>query len=323
MLLGMVLRIILVVLLAGFIYELWKERQDKRRFSAPGQMVDVGGYRLHLNIQGENRGNPTVILEAGMVSFSANWAWVQPELAKTTRVIAYDRAGLGWSDTGPRPRDAATSAKELHRALESAGVTKPYVLAGHSYGGLMVRAFAALYPDEVVGIVLVDGSHPDQWVRMGVSSRTVGFGNQMSGFLARFGLFRVFTQEANLLVKGLPRPQQDELRAFAMAPRSLATGGAAAMVWDGISRPFVNQAGDLGDRPLIVLSVTEQPRMGEKLTELQNELPALSTNTKHITVQGAYHEGLVAHQEHAQYVTAAILEVMTAVTTGDLLQKKA
>src|SRR5262249_40621242 len=161
-----------------------------------------------------------------------------------------------------------------------------YVLAGHSYGGLAVRAFAALYPDEVAGVGLVDGSHPDQWARMGVSSRTIGTSNKGAGFLARFGLFRLLKREFKLLSAGLSPQQAAELMALSSSPRALSTGGDAAMAWDDISRPLVNNAGKLGNIPLVVLSVTQQPRMGEKLTELQNELPSLSTNSQHITVQG-------------------------------------
>src|SRR5436305_13737097 len=100
--------------LLGFASQLFATKRDRRRFPPPGRLVDVGGYRLHLNIMGEEKTGPTVLLDAGMVSFSPNWAWVQPEVAKVTRVVAYDRAGLGWSDPGPRPRDAGHSASELH-----------------------------------------------------------------------------------------------------------------------------------------------------------------------------------------------------------------
>jgi len=299
-----ILQIILIVLIgaavAGFVYQTIATQRDKRRFPPPGQLVDIGGQRLHLNIMGENNGSLTVILEAGMVSFSSNWAWVQPEVAKVARVVAVDRAGLGWSNPGPKPRDAGQSASELHTALEKLGIHGPYILAGHSYGGLAVRAFAALYRDEVAGMVLVDGSHPDQWVRMGVSSKVVGMSNYMSGLLARFGLFRIFKGEYKLLANGLPTRQYDELMALASTPRALSSAGDSLFVWDSISRPLVNDAGSLGDLPLIVLSVTDQPRMGAKLTELQAELPALSTNSEHITVQGAYHEGLVAQENHAR-----------------------
>jgi pimeloyl-ACP methyl ester carboxylesterase len=230
--------------------------------------------------------------------------------------VAYDRAGLGWSEPGPKPRDAGTSARELRTALGSMGLPGPYVLAGHSYGGLVAQAFAALFPDDVAGLVLVDASHPDQWVRFGIPSKTIWFGNKASSVLARFGLFRLVNGEYRLLADGLPSRAHAELMALAPRPQALTTVGDAALVWDSISRPLVNQARDLGDRPLIVLSVTEQPRMGDKLTALQAELPGLSTNNRHITVQGAYHEGLVSRQEFARTVTDAILEVVEAVRTG-------
>lgn len=311
-----ILQIILMIVIgtaaAGFVYQTIATQRDKRRFPPPGQLVDIGGRRLHLNIMGEDKGALTVILEAGMVSFSSNWAWVQPEVAKVARVVAVDRAGLGWSDPGPKLRDAGQSARELHVALEKLGISGPYVLAGHSYGGLAIRAFAALYRDEVVGMVLVDGSHPDQWVRMGVSSKVIATSNRVAGLLARFGLFRIFKGEYRLLANGLPPQQYDELMALASTPHALASAGDSLMVWDSISRTLVNDTGSLGDLPLIALSVTDQPRMGAKLTELQAELPSLSSNSEHITVQGAYHEGLVAQEKHARVVTDAILGVVEA-----------
>jgi len=308
--------------LLGFAYQLIATQRDRRRFPPPGQLVDVGGYRLHLNIMGQEKGGPTVLLDAGMVSFSSNWAWVQPEVAKVARVVAYDRAGLGWSDPGLKARDAGNSASELHAALVKLGIAGPYVLAGHSYGGLAVRAFAALYRDEVAGMVLVDGSHPDQWVRLGVSSKMVGVGNKVGGFLARFGLFRIVNGEYKLLADGLPPQQYAELMAFAGSPRALSVAGDAALVWDDITRPLVNNAGSLGDRPLVVLSVTEQPRRGAQLTELQAELPALSSNSQHITVQGAYHEGLLSQREYARFVTEAILHVVETLRAGKPLAQQ-
>ena len=151
-----VLLIIIGLVLAGAIYQAIATQRDRKRFPPRGQLVDVGGHRLHLIVRGETHGNPTVILEAGMASIAPNWAWVQAALAQITRVVAYDRAGLGWSDPGQKPLDAAKSARELHTALERAGIDGPYVLAGHSYGGLVVRMFRDLYPDEVVGLALVE-----------------------------------------------------------------------------------------------------------------------------------------------------------------------
>jgi pimeloyl-ACP methyl ester carboxylesterase len=322
--LGVALAVIVGLLIAAALAQALATRRDRQRFPAPGRLVDVGGYRLHLNVMGDDKGEPTVILDAGMVSFSSNWAWVQPEVAKVTRVVAYDRAGLGWSDAAPKPRDAGQSAKDLHMALHNANIPGPYVLAGHSYGGMVVRAFAVLYSDEVAGMVLVDGSHPDQWVRFGVPSKTVGIGTTVSSYVARFGLFRLLNGEYKLLANGLPPQQYAELMALTPTPRALLTVGSQAMVWDDVSRPLVNNGGTLGDIPLVVLSVTEQPRMSDKLTALQAELPALSSDSQHITVQGAYHEGLVSQPQYASIVTDAILRVVKAVRLGKpLAQAKA
>jgi pimeloyl-ACP methyl ester carboxylesterase len=298
---------------AAFLCQAFAGLRDSRRFRPPGRLIDVGGHRLHLDVRGEPTDAPTVLLEAGMVSFSSNWAWVQPEVARVTRVVAVDRAGLGWSDPGPKPRDVGQSARELHTALERAGVAGPYVLVGHSYGGLAVRGFAALYPDEVAGMVLVDASHPDQWARFGVSSKLLGYSNKVASIAARFGVFRLRKGEYELLARGLPQRQYAELMALASSPRALSTAGDAALAWDDRSRPLIDAASSLGDLPLVVLSVTEQPRMGEKLTELQATLPSLSSQSRHITVEGAYHEGLLSQQEHARIVSDAILEVVAAV----------
>jgi pimeloyl-ACP methyl ester carboxylesterase len=313
--------LVIVVVVAGLLvaaacYESFATRRDQTRFPPTGQMVDAGGHRLQLLTMGE--GTPTVILDAGMVSFSSNWAWVQPEVAKATRVVAYDRAGLGWSDPGPPPRDAERSARELHVALGNAGMNGPYVLVGHSYGGLVMRAFADLYPDEAAGLVLVDASHPDQWANIPASrnGQTNATGQKVACWLARVGLFRVWTTEAETLAAGLPPRQYAEIKAFCMTPAALSVSSNALAVWDSMTRPQINQAKKLGDMPLVVLSVTEQALYAEVLTRLQNELPALSSNSQQITVQGATHENLVSRQEHAQVVTDAILRVVEAARTG-------
>jgi pimeloyl-ACP methyl ester carboxylesterase len=316
-----ILIMIVVVAVVALVAEAYAERRDRRRYPPPGQMVDVGGHRLHLRVLDEAAiGTPTVILDSGMVSFSSNWAWIAGEVAQVARVVTYDRAGLGWSDTGRRPHDAGANAEQLAVALKSLGCQGPYVLAGHSYGGLSMRAFAARYPDEVVGMVLVDASHPDQWRRFGVSSKVLGWSSRVGSVISRFGIFRVFNREYKLLARGLPEQAYAELMAFGGTPRALSASGQAAMAWDEVTRPLVSGAGDLGDLPLIVLSVTDQPRKGKELTELQAELLGLSTNSRHLTVQGAYHEGLLANQAHAQIVTESITMVVQAVRTGTPLR---
>lgn len=125
---------------------------------APGQRIDIGGYKLHIHCEGA--GSPAVILESGLGDWSSHWISVQRLLRTDTQVCSYDRAGYGWSDPGPRPRDSSRIVAELHTLLGKAGIAPPYVLVGHSFGGINVRLFASTYPEEVSGLLLVDASHP-------------------------------------------------------------------------------------------------------------------------------------------------------------------
>ena len=139
--------------LVGAMYESAAEAAAVQAYPPLGQLVDVGGYRLHINCTGA--GSPTVVIDAGWGDWSASWSsWVQPEVAKTTRVCTYDRAGMGYSEAGPLPRTAEQFAKELHTLLQRAGIPGPYVLVGHSLGGLPVRVFAHAYATDVAGVVL-------------------------------------------------------------------------------------------------------------------------------------------------------------------------
>lgn len=146
--------VVLLLCIVGAAYQTLSERRDLRRHPAPGELVDVGGHRLHLLCTG--RGGPTVLLESGLGNDVNFWTSVQPAVAAFTRVCAYDRAGLGWSDPGPLPRDAARIVDELGRLLDRSGEPPPYVLVGHSNGGPYVRLYAAAHPDHVAGLVLVD-----------------------------------------------------------------------------------------------------------------------------------------------------------------------
>ena len=202
-------------------------KRDARRFPPPGRLVDVGGFRIHLQVQGDDRAGPTVVLEAGLGSFSPNWYWVQQALAPHVRVVSYDRAGLGWSDPSPAPRDAATMAVELHAALHAAGIRGPYVLAGHSFGGLVVRAFADAYRPETAGLVLVDASHPDQWARWPVpyADRIQLITLRTMTGAARLGLLRLGHPFAAVSA-GLPDRQVAELDARFALPLTSATEAA-------------------------------------------------------------------------------------------------
>ncbi len=319
----LILAFIIGLPIVGAIYQAIATARDRRNFPPPGKLIDVGGHRLHLHVTGTDTGKPTVILEAGMASFSSNFAWVQQELEQVTRVVAYDRAGLGWSDSGPKPRDAQRSAKELCAALQRAGITGPYVIAGHSYGGLVVRAFADLYPNEVVGMVLIDASHPDQWAHIPAAKggRLIATSNRILGVLAHFGLLRFWNPESKL-IDGLPARQYSEMKAFLALPRQWSTGADGLLVWESMTRAQINNARSLNDMPLAVLSVTEQAMYAEVLTALQAELPKLSSNSLHRTVEGATHDGLVCKRENALVVADAIRQVVEAAHIKQPLAQK-
>lgn len=312
---------LLGVILLGAVYQALSAASDRHKFPPPGKMVDVGGHRLHLQVTGDAHGGPTVILEAGMASFSSNWAWVQQILSRTTRVVAYDRAGLGWSDPVDSPRDAKRSAEELHIALEKLAIKPPYIFVGHSYGGLVVRAFRELYPHDVVGLMLVDSSHPDQWTFIPASNngKNVALGNRFSALLARLGVLRLMKAEKLFGAHLLPDRAHAEMKAMVVLPQLWEYGARGLDVWDSLTRPFINNAQPLGALPLSVLSVSEQPRYGETLTKLQNDLPLLSSNSEHEIVDGATHENLVAKEEYAVVVANAIQRVMQAAQKNERL----
>jgi pimeloyl-ACP methyl ester carboxylesterase len=284
--------------------------RDRRRYPAPGLLVPVDGRQVHLQVRGADSGGPTAVLEAGMGSFSPNWYWVQEELAPTVRSVSYDRAGLGWSQPSRRPRDAQTIAMELRDALREAAIEPPYVLAGHSFGGMPVRTFADLYPELTAGLVLVDASHPDQWVRWPTphADKMLEVSQRIFGWLSWLGILRALNLSRGISA-GLPARQVAELRAGAALPGFAATEAAQMHSW-AVSREQLNAAQPLGDLPLAVLGVSEQPVGGELLTALQRELAELTENASLEVVQGASHESLISNREYARVVAKTIKAVV-------------
>src|SRR5687768_3288862 len=206
--------VVLGLALAGRGYEARAEAADVLAYPAPGQMIDVGGYRLHINCTGT--GSPTVVVDAGLGDWSTMWGYVQRDVEKTTRICTYDRAGMGWSEPGPLPRDSKQFAKELHTLLQNADIAGPYVMVGHSLGGLTVRVFAHEYPSEVAGIVLVDSMSPTSFTvhPADAMSQPVSPAHTFSvtSALARIGIMRLlFTPAAN------PPPDELVLANYALS----------------------------------------------------------------------------------------------------------
>ena len=216
---GTVLAVLLGLALLGAAYESVSEAADARAYPPPGRMVDVGGYRLHINCVGT--GTPTVVIDSGLGDWSASWSnSVQPQAATTTRVCTYDRAGMGYSEPGPLPRTAARFSEELHTLLQRADIPGPYVLAGHSSGGLTVRVFAAAYPAEVVGVLLIDSVTPGQGAQADAPTST-GW-SSITTLPARIGLMRLLAGPLDLKA-GMAPEMGNAYVANSVTPRSAQT----------------------------------------------------------------------------------------------------
>ena len=164
------------------------------RFPPPGRMVDIGGRLLHVQVSGERFGGPTVLLEAGLAATSLSWALVQPLIAEFARVASYDRAGLGWSGDAVAPATALNAVHDLRAVIERAELPGPYILVGHSFGGLIVRLFQQLHPDRVAGLVLVDPVARAEWrepdARHGKMLERGAALSRRGAFLAKIGVVR-------------------------------------------------------------------------------------------------------------------------------------
>jgi pimeloyl-ACP methyl ester carboxylesterase len=281
----------------------------------PGQLIDVGGHGLHLNCTGS--GSPTVVLEPGAGMSSSTTGWITPAVAPDTRVCVYDRAGRGWSDPADTPQDATQIATDLHTLLQRANVPGPYVLAGHSFGGLYALTYAAQYPDEVSGMVLIDSTAP-------VSAPTppkpsagtyspMGRLSALASNTARFGLMRLVV---NLSGETLP-PASEEAERASLATSEHLRSTLDEYLQGGNSAKEASALTTFNAKPLYVLTadVGSSPGWMPK----QDRLAALSTNSAHHVVEGAAHVDLLIDARAAAATSQAILDVVAAVRTGDPL----
>lgn len=305
---------VIVLATTGAIYQIVATELDKRKFPPPGQLMDVGGYEMHVYCTGT--GSPTVILDGASVDTVSSWHWVQAEISKATRVCAYDRPGLGWSDLGPEPRDAKRNGQQLRTLLDRVEAKGPYVLVGHSFGGLYVRLYAAQFPDEVTSLVLVEGMHPDFRSRLG---QPEVMPNADEGMLsaaptaARLGFLRLMTfLPAD---PDLPAQQRGELAAYYASTKF-------ADLLPSLYRQFPNllaqarSVSDLPNVPLMVVIGSASENATGILNELQHDLMALSSNSQQRVVKAATHLSLVHNPSHARQTSAAILEVVKVARTG-------
>jgi pimeloyl-ACP methyl ester carboxylesterase len=238
--------------ISGAAFQAFADRRGLSQFAPPGKLVNVAGRLMHLYCTGE--GAPTVILEHGLGLLSSEWALVQPRLAKFTRVCSYDRAGYAWSDPGPDSRTSGRIAEELHQLLSISGISGPYILAGHSFGGFNVRVFRSRHPEEVVGVLLVDSSQEDQVALMPeVLKRAESqLNSPVLMALIRLGFAR---WGPTLLPnpQGLPPAIAAATSELTKQTRFWKVGGSEYSSFEE-SAVEARASGSLGDLPLIVLT---------------------------------------------------------------------
>jgi pimeloyl-ACP methyl ester carboxylesterase len=291
------LLLVVLVLLAGagVLYQNISEARDRRFNPMPGKLVDVDGHKMHIDCSGDAgpKGNPTVILDSGLGDSYISWRKVQPQIAKFVGVCSYDRAGMGYSEPSSRRRTSRVIAEELHALLQAAAIAPPYVLVGHSMGGFDVRLYASLYPSDVVGMVLVDASHPDQQNRFPPELKS------MEGTWLRESEFLEFTMPF-----GVPRLLSlcDDEPEHSAAECNLHTARESVEEMKAFSQSAAETAatGPLGDIPLAVLSHDPDKPSAELPADLarptndawekmQEELAHLSTRGTQTIAQNSSH----------------------------------
>jgi pimeloyl-ACP methyl ester carboxylesterase len=337
------LALIVLTFLVGFTYEQVGRARDASQLPPRvGQAVDVGGRTLNLYCSGQ--GTPTVILEPGGNSPGYEWLVLQSKMAAFTRACWYDRAGVGWSDPPSSPRTSASIVRDLHEALQRAGVLPPYVMAGGSVGGEYVHIYAARYPSDVAGLVLIDSAVPDMHEpdfalaptnRLSASTRHLIC--MALPTMARFGMIRFeATHERRPPPPDFTSEQASVLSKLEAQPKAFRTDAEQACAAtdegrivprEGGGNPDINtaarNAGSLGDRPLVVLTAGRYwaPPGFEKeaaeyheiqVHQLQVSLVRLSSRGRQVIVD-AYHD----MAESPDSIVTAVRQVVDEVRAND------
>jgi len=294
---------------AGALYQSISSARDRRAHPIPGQLVDVGGYKMHIQCTGQ--GTPTVILDSGLGDSYISWQKVQPQIARFARVCSYDRAGLGYSDSSPRPRTSKDFTEELHTLLHTAGIPSPYILVGHSMGGFDVRLYASLYRNEVSGMVLVDSSHPEQQKRFPAALNDMDATwlreQEFFGFTMPFGIPRLLGFCGNDAEVRAAECNFHSVRESVAELKAISTSAAQTAA-----------TGSLGDIPLVVLSRdpnAPQPDLPEDLVKptndawqkMQEELAHLSTFGTQVIAKNSGH---YIQLDHPDLVIEAVRSVV-------------
>jgi pimeloyl-ACP methyl ester carboxylesterase len=335
-LLGLLI-LVLLAAIVGASYQALGNRADARRFPQQGKSVSLGPAfdNLTLSIDCRGQGSPTVVLDSGLGVPAIGWNPVQTEVAKFARVCSYDRAGYGWSGATSAPRTSVQIVKELHALLEAAGEKGPYILVGHSFGGYNVRVYNGQYPSDVAGMVLVDASHEDQNDRMSPALQAfmkksiadLKRQQMLAPLLIRFGIVR-FSMRGKGEAPGVSKEFGQEILYLQLQPKFIEAS-ASELGSFAESANEVRAAGNLGDKPLVVLTAGKSSDASQLpagfpkkefddfheiwVNDLQVKEAHLSTRGERIMVPDSDH---MIPFERPDTIVAAIHEVYTAANTA-------
>jgi pimeloyl-ACP methyl ester carboxylesterase len=331
------LALVVLAAIVGASYQALGNRADARRFPQQGKSVSLGPAfdNLALSIDCRGQGSPTVVLDSGLGVPAVGWNPVQTGVAKFARVCSYDRAGYGWSGASSAPRTSAQIVKELHALLEAANEKGPYILVGHSFGGYNVRVYNGQYPTDVAGMVLVDASHEDQNDRMppemqAFMKKTIEQlkrQEMLAPWLIRFGIVR-FSQRNQGEAPGVSKEFGQEILYLQMQPKFIYASASELSAF-AESANEVRAAGNLGDKPLVVLTAGKSADPSQLpagfpvkafdefheiwVNDLQVKESRLSTRGKRIMVPDSTH---MIPFERPDTIVAAIHEVHTAANAA-------
>jgi pimeloyl-ACP methyl ester carboxylesterase len=304
-----VVGLILFLMFIGTVFEFVSTQRDRQRYKTPpGKLVDVGGHKLHLLTMGERKsGQPVVVMEAGVASSSLDWQLVQPKVAEFAQTVTYDRAGYGWSEKGTDPRSPQQIATELHTLLHNAGVEPPYVLVGHSFGGIYIRLFVEAYPDEVAGLIFVESSVPSMIKTINTQPEIDRL--KRVSRLKTIGLVRLMLSRILNHVNHLEGAARAQYFAFNMLNSDNVIREALPM-YEGVTLK------DAVDAPVIVISREpfEELASEQRWQEYQQELVKLSSDSRQIFASSNTHYPALSEPE---LVIRAIREILAQLNHKD------
>ena len=291
---------------SGATYQHVSTKLDEQKYLPIGKMVDIGGYKLHMLDQG--MGGPTVVIDSGVKCNCLDWSLVQPEIAKFTRVVTYDRAGYAWSDESPLDRTSANIVYELRSMLKNEGIPGPYILVGHSFGGNNMQLFAMTYPDEVAGLILVDAVHQDLLTFVPLPSIEY-FQLTLCGVY--LGLFRLLAHVPVVRkimaeqIEKFPLDVQDMYYSQSTTTKFIHAVHAEAVFAEESCGQLRRSGKSLGNMPLSVISagnplmvyedvkgvysLQEVDAMNEGWSNLQRDLVKKSSRARHIIAENSGH----------------------------------